>query len=95
MEGEECILLVEGIRSPTAPPYSPFFYVCPLVGRMKGETEAVISLSFIYLSLINQRCADPSLDPTPNGRNDLLPIGRLIEQLYHKSFESAVESILN
>lgn len=86
---------MEGSLTPTAPSRSPFFYVCPLVGRMKGETEAVISLSFITLALTNQCLADPSLDPTLDGRNDLLPIGRLIEQLYHKSFDSAVGSILN
>lgn len=59
------------------------------------EAEAVISLSFITLALLNQHLADPSLDPTPDGRNDILPMGRLIEQLYYKSFDTAVEPILN
>jgi len=57
------------------------------VGGVKGEAEAVISLSFTTLALINQCLADPSLGPTPDGRNDFLPVGRLIEQLYHKSFD--------
>lgn len=67
----------------------------PLVGRMKRKTEAVTSLSFITLPLTNQCLADPSLDPNPDGWSDLLPIGRLIEQLYHKSLDSAVWLMLN
>lgn len=35
------------------------------------------------------------LIPPSDGGNDLLPMGRLIEQLYHKSFDSVVRLILN
>lgn len=66
--------------------------------KNEGENSSrnkFFSCFSLALTFINGCLAVPSLNTTPDGRNGLLPIERSVEQLYHKSCDPAVVSILS
>lgn len=73
------------------------FLCLSFIGKNEGENSSrnkFFSCLSVALTFINGCLEDWSSNTTPDGRKGLLPIERSIEQLYHKSLDPAVVSML-